>query len=149
MALSWWHQWVRRLTSKGRSGPRKPSRRLREKRYRRSQCERLEDRTLLAANLFLQSIVTNGPNAPVGATAASDTLMVGGELPVQFTTPANFLSNGFSGGIFYFAYDASVFATVTSISGASRAVLPPHSPPRSISAATACWGKAPAPMASG
>jgi hypothetical protein len=118
MALCWWRQWAKRLGSKGRSGPRKPSRRLREKRYRRSQCERLEDRTLLAANLFLQSIVTNGPNAPVGATAASDTLMVGGELPVQFTTPANFLSNGFSGGTFYFAYDATYFSSPATISGA-------------------------------
>ncbi len=138
MLLSWWHQWAKRLTSKGGSRSRKPSRRLREKLYRRSQCERLEDRTLLAANLFLQSIVTNGPNAPVGTTAANDTLMIGGEIPVQFATPAGFLSNGFSGGTFYFAYDTSVFATVTSIAGRLRAVLPPHSPPRSISAATAC-----------
>ncbi len=118
MALSWWHQWAKRLTLKGGSGSRKPSRRLREKLYRRSQCERLEDRTLLAANLFLQSVVTNGSNAPVGTTAANDTLMVGGELAVQFATPANFLSNGFSGGTFYFAYDANVFqapATVSSV----------------------------------
>ncbi len=125
MALSWWHQWVRRLASKGRSGPRKPSRRMREKLYRRSQCERLEDRTLLAANLFLQSIVTNGPNAPVGATAASDTLMVGGELPVQFTTPAGFLNNGFSGGTFYFAYDTSVFSTPAPVTSALTKSLTP------------------------
>jgi hypothetical protein len=123
MALSWWHQWAKRLTLKGGSGSRKPSRRLREKLYRRSQCERLEDRTLLAANLFLQSIVSDGAggyetNAAVGTAAASDTLMAGGEFPVQFATPANFLSNGFSGGTFFLAYDSSVFtapATVSSV----------------------------------
>ncbi len=87
------------------------------------------------ANLFLQSVVTNGPQAGVNGTAA---LMVGGELPVQFTTPAGFLTSGFSGGTFYFAYDASVFSTVATISAHSRKVLPPRRPPRSISAATAC-----------
>jgi hypothetical protein len=93
-------------------------RRFRDKLYRQSQCERLEDRTLLAANLFLQSIVTNGPNAPVGTTAAFDTLMVGGEFPVQFATPAGFLSNGFSQGTFFFAYDTTYFSSPADISNA-------------------------------
>ncbi len=124
MALSWWQQWAKRLTSKGGSGLRKPSRRLREKFYRRSQCERLEDRNLLAANLFLQSVVTDGPNAPVGTAAAADTLMGDDPLPVQFTTPAGFLNNGFAGGTFYLAYDASVFSLPTADwSGATTKTL--------------------------
>ncbi len=122
MAFSWWRQWAKRLASKGGSGLRKPSRRMREKRYRRSRCERLEDRTLLAANLFLQSMVANGPQAGVGATAA---LMVGGELPVQFTTPAGFLTSGFSGGTFYFAYDSTYFSSPATISGALTKSLTP------------------------
>ncbi len=123
MTLSWWHPWAKRLTSTVASGLRRPSRRRRENRYRRSQCERLEDRTLLAANLFLQSMATNGPQAGVNGTAA---LMVGGQLPVQFTTPTSgLLTNGFSGGNFYFAYDTTYFATVGAISNALTKSLTP------------------------
>jgi RHS repeat-associated protein len=124
MALSWWQQWAKRLTTKGRPGSRGQSRRLREKLHRPLQCERLEDRNLLAGNLFLQSMVTDGPNAPVGTVAADDTLAAGEELPVQFTTPAGFLSNGFAGGTFYLAYDASVFSLPTaSWTGATTKTL--------------------------
>ncbi len=77
---------------------------------------------LSTANLFLQSMVADGPQAGVNGTAA---LVVGGQLPVQFTTPAGFLTNGFSGGTFYFAYDTSVFSIPTPVASVLTKSLTP------------------------
>ena len=123
MALSWWYQLAKHLTSKDGPRSRKESRRLRENLYRRSGCERLEDRCLLTANLFLQGGAPTGPlpYVPTGTSAASDTLAVGGVLPVEFATPAGSLPSGFAAGTFYFAYDATVFNSPAAIAYPSPA----------------------------